>query len=107
VKSSVEKKSIADKKTKAEDQTRETAQKYTRDLEVRNSLHPRSRHSILNPGPLRTALLRWFATVKDSRGMPWRKSLDFSQGPEERSQRAYEVMRMLILTVGKSHICVH
>jgi hypothetical protein len=46
---------------------------------------------------MRTALLQWFATVKDSRGMPWRKPSDFSQTPEERSQRAYEVMRMLIL----------
>lgn len=91
------KKSVAKKKRKTEVQTREMVQSSAGILEDRDSAHPVSRHSIQSPGPMRIALLQWFATVKDSRGMPWRKPSGFSQTPEERSQRAYEVMRMLIL----------
>lgn len=57
--------------------------------------HPASSHVIRSPGPIRVALLRWYAGVHASRGMPWRKPFDPLQGPEERAQRAYEV-----LTVG-------
>lgn len=53
--------------------------------------HPRSSHNIQSPNDIRTALLRWYAVVHTSRGMPWRKPYDPSQGPEERAQRAYEV----------------
>jgi len=68
-------------------------------IAVRDSSHSRTLHLIRSPGPMRTALLKWFATVRDSRGMPWRKSFKLSQDPEQRSQRAYEVMRTLILNV--------
>ncbi|GAA6043599.1 hypothetical protein JCM8097_008279 [Rhodosporidiobolus ruineniae] len=37
-------------------------------------------------------LLAWFDTVKDTRGMPWRKEVNpAQQTDEERAQRAYEV----------------
>ncbi|KAJ3567834.1 hypothetical protein NP233_g6104 [Leucocoprinus birnbaumii] len=57
----------------------------------RDSMHSESRHIIRSPEPMRTALIQWFAEVRDSRGMPWRKLSNISQNPEERSQRAYEV----------------
>ena len=66
---------------------------------VRDSPHSKSLHLIGSPGPMRTALLQWYATVRDSRGMPWRKSPKLSRDPEQRSQRAYEVMRILILNI--------
>ncbi|KAF5383159.1 hypothetical protein D9615_004998 [Tricholomella constricta] len=53
--------------------------------------HSASGHVIHTPGPIRIALLRWYAGVHTSRGMPWRKPYDPLQGPEERAQRAYEV----------------
>jgi hypothetical protein len=56
-----------------------------------NASHSRSSHDIRSPSPIRAALLRWYAGVHTSRGMPWRKSYDPSQGIEERAQRAYEV----------------
>ncbi|KXN89142.1 A/G-specific adenine DNA glycosylase [Leucoagaricus sp. SymC.cos] len=76
------------KKRKTEVETREAAQTVAG---TPDSVHSKSRHSIQTPEPLRSALLGWFTTVRDARGMPWRKPFDFSQGPEERSQRAYEV----------------
>lgn len=85
------KKSAARKKRKTEAQIREPAQSCEGIPEARDSVHPRSRHSIQSVGSLRTALLDWFATVHDLRGMPWRKPSSFSRGLEERSQRAYEV----------------
>ncbi|XP_006463983.1 hypothetical protein AGABI2DRAFT_226007 [Agaricus bisporus var. bisporus H97] len=54
-------------------------------------MHSDSRHSILAIGPLRTALLEWYATVHDSRSMPWRKPPEDYETIERRSQRAYEV----------------
>jgi len=66
---------------------------------VRDSPHSKSLHLIGSPGPMRTALLQWYATVRDSRGMPWRKSPKLSRDPEQRPQRAYEVMRILILNI--------
>lgn len=86
------KKSTTNKKRKTEDRTRESAQSYAGIPKIRDSIHPESRHSIQSVGPPRTALLQWYATVHDSRGMPWRKPSGLSQGLEERSQRAYEVV---------------
>ena len=57
------------------------------------SPHAQSSHIIQSPAPIRVALLKWYETVKDTRGMPWRKPFDPTLGPEERSQRAYEVRR--------------
>jgi A/G-specific adenine glycosylase len=54
-------------------------------------LHSRSSHDIQSPDSIRAALLRWYAGVHASRGMPWRKPHDPSHGIEERAQRAYEV----------------
>ncbi|GLB39158.1 putative DNA glycosylase [Lyophyllum shimeji] len=48
-------------------------------------------HVVQSPEPVRIALLQWYAGVHSSRNMPWRKPYDPLQGPEERSQRAYEV----------------
>ncbi|KAF9459761.1 DNA glycosylase [Collybia nuda] len=56
-----------------------------------NQIHPRSSHDIQSPSAIRLGLLRWYTGVHASRGMPWRKPYDPSQGPEERAQRAYEV----------------
>ncbi|KAH9477783.1 Adenine DNA glycosylase [Psilocybe cubensis] len=53
--------------------------------------HSRSTHTIVSPGPMRKALLSWFKTVHDTRGMPWRRAYDPNLGTEERAQRAYEV----------------
>ncbi|KAF8886550.1 DNA glycosylase [Infundibulicybe gibba] len=55
------------------------------------TLHPKSYHTIRSPEAIRKALLQWYAGIHDSRGMPWRKPFDPSQGPTERAQRAYEV----------------
>lgn len=79
------------KKQKLEAQVQRMAQSDTRILGNTDSMHLESRHSIGLPGPMRTALLRWFTTVRDSRGMPWRKPSNLSQDPQQRSQRAYEV----------------
>jgi len=68
-------------------------------IAVRDSSHSKTLHLIRSPGPMRTALLKWFTTVRDSRAMPWRKPSNLFQDPEQRSQRAYEVMRTLILNV--------
>ena len=62
------------------------------------SLHPRSFHDMQSPDSIRAALLRWYAGVHASRGMPWRKPHDPSQGMEERAQRAYEVFVLRVLT---------
>lgn len=55
-------------------------------------LHPRSLHDITCIGPVTSELLRWYAVVQQDRGMPWRKPFNPAQGPEERAQRAYEVL---------------
>ena len=56
--------------------------------------HPKSVHSISSPAIVRNALLAWYKTVHDSRGMPWRRPYDPNLGPEERAQRAYEVLEL-------------
>ncbi|CAL1708848.1 unnamed protein product [Somion occarium] len=53
--------------------------------------HGVSTHAISDAKPLRKSLLEWYANVHETRGMPWRKPYDPALGPEERSQRAYEV----------------
>lgn len=53
--------------------------------------HGPSMHIVSDVEPLREALLGWYSKVHETRGMPWRKPYDPSLGPEERSQRAYEV----------------
>lgn len=55
--------------------------------------HSKSVHSILSPAMVRNALLAWYKTVHDTRGMPWRRPYDPNLGPEERAQRAYEVLQ--------------
>ena len=63
----------------------------TNEISIGSLLHSKSSHIIESSGPIRLALLEWYKTVHDIRGMPWRKSYDPSQGPDERAQRAYEV----------------
>jgi A/G-specific adenine glycosylase len=53
--------------------------------------HSKSSHIIGPSAPIRFALLEWYKAVHDTRGMPWRKRYDPTQGPDERAQRAYEV----------------
>jgi len=56
--------------------------------------HSKSVHSISSPAMVRSALLAWYKTVHDTRGMPWRRPYDPNLGPEERAQRAYEVLEL-------------
>lgn len=63
----------------------------THDINIGNRPHSRSSHIIGSSGPIRLALLEWYKTVHDIRGMPWRKPYDPNKGPDERAQRAYEV----------------
>jgi A/G-specific adenine glycosylase len=63
----------------------------THEISIDSPPHSRSSHIIESSGPIRLALLEWYKTVHDIRGMPWRKSYDPTQGPDERAQRAYEV----------------
>lgn len=81
------------KKRKTEDQRQESAESNPGNSKTTDSMHSDSRHSILAIGPLRTALLEWYATVHDSRSMPWRKPPEDYETIERRSQRAYEVTR--------------
>lgn len=53
--------------------------------------HSKASHIIGTSVPIRLALLEWYKAVHDTRGMPWRKPYDPTQGPDERAQRAYEV----------------
>ncbi|KAH6900898.1 A/G-specific adenine DNA glycosylase [Coprinopsis sp. MPI-PUGE-AT-0042] len=53
--------------------------------------HPVSTHIVSKAPEIRVALLKWFDTVRDARGMPWRKPFDRSHSREQSSQRAYEV----------------
>ena len=63
----------------------------THEINIGSPPHSKSSHIIESSGPIRLALLEWYKTVHDIRGMPWRKSYDPTQGPDERAQRAYEV----------------
>jgi A/G-specific adenine glycosylase len=64
----------------------------THEINVGSPPHSQSSHTIESSGPMRLALLEWYKTVHDIRGMPWRKPYDPNQGPDERARRAYEVM---------------
>ena len=68
-----------------------TSSSVTREINIGSPPHSKSSHIIETSGPIRFALLKWYKTVHDIRGMPWRKSYDPTQGPDERAQRAYEV----------------
>lgn len=54
-------------------------------------LHTASTHVISSPQAVRGALLNWYQTVQNIRGMPWRRLYNANLGSEERAQRAYEV----------------
>ena len=54
-------------------------------------LHASATHNISAPKPLRVALLKWYAGVHETRGMPWRKRYDSTLGRDGQAQRAYEV----------------
>ena len=64
----------------------------THEISLDSPPHSSSSHTIESSVPIRLALLEWYKTVHDIRGMPWRKSYDPTQGPNERAQRAYEVL---------------
>ncbi|KAH8101827.1 DNA glycosylase [Cristinia sonorae] len=55
--------------------------------------HASSTHTISSTQArsIRTALLAWYDTVHEVRGMPWRKPFDHSWSAEQQAQRAYEV----------------
>lgn len=76
---------------KPESDEHEVSQKRELNLEDSTFSHCKSSHTIQSPGLVRAALLRWYTGVYASRGMPWRKPFNPSQGLEERGQRAYEV----------------
>ena len=67
--------------------------------------HTVSIHLINAPGPLRVALLKWYAGVHETRGMPWRKQYDPLLGRDGRAQRAYEVRTCIIRCLH--HACVY
>ncbi|TCD67796.1 hypothetical protein EIP91_011924 [Steccherinum ochraceum] len=53
--------------------------------------HAVSTHTITQAKAIREALLSWYDTVHEARGMPWRKPFDHGWSAEQRAQRAYEV----------------
>lgn len=55
--------------------------------------HLRSLHSIREPTAMRVELLKWYKTVENNRGMPWRRPYNPGLGDADRAQRAYEVRR--------------
>ena len=58
-------------------------------------MHPSSLHRINDAASLRVPLLKWYDTVHEIRGMPWRKPFDPTLNAEGRAQRAYEVSATL------------
>jgi A/G-specific adenine glycosylase len=89
------KKKISSSKPRSKKRIRKvhaSSSSVTHEISIDNPPHSRSSHIIESPGPIRLALLEWYKTVHDIRGMPWRKSYDPTQGPDERAQRAYEVV---------------
>ncbi|KAG8898958.1 hypothetical protein FRC00_002107, partial [Tulasnella sp. 408] len=54
--------------------------------------HSKSLHNVAKVKPLTGGLLEWFDSVRDTRGMPWRKEYDPSLSEDEKAQRAYEVL---------------
>ena len=59
------------------------------------TMHSSSLHRINDAASLRVPLLRWYDTVHEVRGMPWRKPFDPTLDAEGRAQRAYEVRATL------------
>uniref|UniRef100_A0A0W0FVX8 HhH-GPD domain-containing protein n=1 Tax=Moniliophthora roreri TaxID=221103 RepID=A0A0W0FVX8_MONRR len=53
--------------------------------------HLKSLHILASVASMQNSLLLWYSTVRDARGMPWRKPFDPTLGPSEKAQRAYEV----------------
>ena len=53
--------------------------------------HSQNIHKVGDPKVVRSALLAWYETVREIRGMPWRKPFNPKHTREERAQRAYEV----------------
>lgn len=66
-------------------------QEEASDVGVSFLRHPNSIHIISSASAVRRALLKWYASVHTSRGMPWRKPYDPTLSVDERAQRAYEV----------------
>ena len=59
--------------------------------------HSSSYHSTVHvSSTTRQALLDWFDSRRDERGMPWRKRFDKNRTKEERGQRAYEVSTVVV-----------
>lgn len=61
-------------------------------LTVISSPHAPSLHVVSEPIFMGKSLLEWFAGVRETRSMPWRKPYNPDHSPEERAQRAYEVL---------------
>ncbi|KAF7792090.1 hypothetical protein EIP86_003120 [Pleurotus ostreatoroseus] len=59
------------------------------------TMHPSSLHRINDAASLRMLLLKWYDTVHEIRGMPWRKPFDPTLNAEGRAQRAYEARTTL------------
>ncbi|THH30990.1 hypothetical protein EUX98_g3175 [Antrodiella citrinella] len=59
--------------------------------EGRDVPHAASMHTVTHAKDTRKALLAWYDTIHEVRGMPWRKPFNDSWNEEERAQRAYEV----------------
>ena len=88
------KEKISSSKSRKKKKTQEvhtSSSSVTHEINIGNLPHSKSSHIIGSSGPIRLALLEWYKTVHDTRGMPWRKPYDPNQGPDERAQRAYEV----------------
>jgi len=64
--------------------------------------HPKSAHIVTSPAPIRTALLAWYKTVHETRGMPWRQEYNPDLEPDERAQRAYQVFQFREILVHHS-----
>jgi len=53
--------------------------------------HSSAYHSTADITKLQSDLLDWFESVREKRGMPWRKRYDPALSMEEKGQRAYEI----------------
>lgn len=54
-------------------------------------LHDSKYHHVGDIAKLQPNLLDWFESVREKRGMPWRKRYDPSLSMDEKGQRAYEI----------------
>ncbi|KAF9266069.1 DNA glycosylase [Marasmius fiardii PR-910] len=71
--------------------TKQKQMHQTSNLHMSTSNHSKSTHTLSEIPHIQDELLNWFATVRDARGMPWRKPYDPHLDAGERAQRAYEV----------------